>query len=77
MAAIHSTDVLALLGTTVDLVEAVPMPCGPESRRYRARVMAVQMPAPGTGIECSLLLLEEGLPPDCMDYVELDRLQLA
>jgi hypothetical protein len=36
--------------------------------------MAVQVPAPGTDIEWSLLLHMEGFAPDQMEYIELDRL---
>ena len=77
MAAINHTEALSLLGQTVNVVECIPMPYGPDFSRYRATVMAVQVPAPGTDIEWSVLLHQEGLAPDQMDYIELDRLHLC
>lgn len=76
MAALNSTQALSLLGRVIDVIECIPMPYGPDYFRYRATVMAVQVPAPGTDIEWSLLLHQEGYAPDQMDYVELDRLHL-
>lgn len=76
MAALNSTQALSLLGRVIDVIECIPMPYGPDYSRYRATVMAVQVPAPGTDIEWSLLLHQEGSAPDQMDYVELDRLHL-
>lgn len=77
MAAINHTEALSLLGQTVTVVECIPMPYGPDFSRYRATVMAVQVPAPGTDIEWSVLLHQEGFAPDRMDYIELDRLHLC
>lgn len=77
MDAINSTDALGLLGKTLDLCECLPGLYGPDFAAYRATVMAVQVPAPGSGIEWSLLLHQEGFPPDHLEYVELDRLRLA
>lgn len=74
MASLNSTQALALLGRVIDVVECIPMPYGPDFSRYRATVMAVQVPAPGTDIEWSLLLHMEGFAPDQMEYIELDRL---
>ena len=53
MASLNSTQALALLGRVIDVVECIPMPYGPDFSRYRATVMAVQVPAPGTDIEWS------------------------
>lgn len=72
MAAVNSTQALSLLGKSFDFVECIPMPYGPDFSRYRARVLAVQVPAPGTDIDWSILLLMDGFKDP--EYVELDRL---
>lgn len=74
MASLNSTQALTLLGRVIDVVECIPMPYGPYFSRYRATVMAVLVPAPGTDIKWSLLLHMEGFAPDQMEYIELDCL---
>ncbi|OWP50070.1 hypothetical protein CEG18_16675 [Pseudomonas nitroreducens] len=44
--------------------------------RFIARVMAVQLPAPGSAIEASLLLLEDGSDDDRMDFVDISHLTI-
>lgn len=77
MDTVNSTEALGLLGKTLDLVECIHNVYGPDFAVYRATVMAVQVPAPGTDIEWSFLLHQEGFPPDHLEFVELDRLHLA
>lgn len=77
MDSFNPADALGLLGKTLDLVECIPNVYGPDFSVYRATVKAVQVPAPGSGIEWSLLLHQEGFPPDHLEFVELDRLHLA
>lgn len=76
MDTVNSTEALGLLGKTLDFVEVIPNFDGPDFSAYRATVMAVQVPAPGSDIPCSLLLHQEGFPLDYLGFVELDRLRL-
>lgn len=77
MAALNSIQALSLLGRVIDVIECIWWNDeGPDYSAYRATVMAVQVPAPGTDIEWSLLLHQEGFPAEEMVYVELDRLHL-
>lgn len=72
MTAINSTQALSLLGKSFNFVESIPMPYGPDFALYRARVLAIQVPAPGTDIEWSILLLQDGYKYP--EYVDLDSL---
>lgn len=72
MASINSTQALSLLGKTLDLVVCIPSPEGPDFDRFLGTIMAVQVPAPGMGIEWSALIRQEGL--DHLEFIELDRL---
>jgi hypothetical protein len=36
--------------------------------------MAVQVPAPGTGVECALLVHQDGYPLDVMEFFDLQTL---
>lgn len=44
--------------------------------RFVAQVMAVQLPAPGSGVETSILILEDGYSSDQLDYVDVSDLTL-
>ncbi|WAB91024.1 hypothetical protein OSS47_23270 [Pseudomonas citronellolis] len=68
------SDLLGLRGKRLDVVQSRGAFL-PESR-FIARVMAVQLPAPGSAIETSLLLLEEGSDDDCMDFVDISHLTI-
>jgi hypothetical protein len=74
MATIDCTTALGLLGHTADFVQFMPCFDGPELIHFRGSVMAVHLPAAGTGVEQSLLIQFEGYGPDAMDYVETDTI---
>jgi hypothetical protein len=42
--------------------------------QFFARIMAVQLPAAGSSVETSVLLLEDGYAEDQMDYVDIAKL---
>lgn len=44
--------------------------------RFVAQVMAVQLPAFGSGVETSVLILEDGYSSDQLDYVNVSQLTL-
>lgn len=69
MATAHPTNPIALLGQTIDFVQA----SGGHSYPYAARVLAVQVPLPGSGVEWALLL--QPVDSDRQEYVPLDCLQ--
>jgi len=62
-----------LLGKTFEFTEICPGEYGPDYDRFRAKVLAVVVPAPGTDIEWSLLLLQDGFHDP--DYHDLNALQ--
>ena len=72
MTVIDSTQALSLLGKSFDFLCMCPGEYGPYFDRFHALVLAVQVPAPGTDIEWSILLLIDGFKDP--DYFELDRL---
>lgn len=72
MAAIDCTTALSHLGRSANFVQFLPAFEGPELIEFRGRIMAVQVPAPGTGVECALLIEFEGLPRSRMDFVDID-----
>jgi hypothetical protein len=72
MTVINSTQALSLLGKSFDFIITCPGEYGPDFDNVHARVLAVQVPAPGTDIEWSILLLIDGFKDP--DYFELDRL---
>lgn len=74
MATIDCTTALGLLGHTADFTQFLPNFCGPELIHFRGRVMAIQVPAPNSGIESSILIQFDGLGSDSMDYVDLDSI---
>lgn len=64
-----------LLGKTFEFTEVLPCECGPNFECFNAQVLAVVVPAPGTDIEWSLLLLQDGFCDP--DYHDLDALQFV
>lgn len=77
MAAMNSTQALSLLGKTLDLVVCIPTEEGPDYDRFLGTIMAVQVPAPGTGVEWSVLIHQDGYPADYMEFIELERLHFG
>jgi hypothetical protein len=71
MANAYPTNPMYLLGGTFDFTETLL--CG-DVYRYRAHVLAVQVPCPGTDVEWSLLLERPGEPDPVREYVDLDSL---
>lgn len=71
MANAYPTNPIALLGHTIDFAERT----GDSLCRYRARVLAVQVPVPGSAIEWALLLDRPGSSHH--EYVSLDDLSFA
>lgn len=71
MANTYPTNPMYLLGCTFRFTETQ---LGGDVFRYQARVIAIQIPCPGTDIEWSLLLERPGDPDPIREYVELDSL---
>lgn len=71
MANAYPTNPIALLGHTIDFAEVI----GDSMYRYTARVLGVQVPLPGSGVEWALLLDR----PDFshQEYVPLDQLSFT
>ena len=70
MAAIDCTTALSNLGRSARFTQFIPAFDGPELIEFRGRIMAVQVPAPGTAVECSILVQFEE-PGDWMDFVDV------
>lgn len=75
MATAYPINPMYLLGKTFEFTENIPGHYGPDFARFFARVLAVVVPAPGTNIEWSLLLLQDGFRDP--DYHDLDALQFV
>lgn len=74
MDALSELELLELRGKRIQVVQQFEHTL-PEAR-FVARVMAVHLPAPDSGVETSLLLLEDGYSLDQVDYVDVSRLTL-
>ncbi len=74
MASLSEPELLALRGQRIQLLQQLDDPL-PEAR-FVAQVMAVHLPAPGSGVETLLLLLEDGHNIDQMDYADVASLTL-
>ncbi|WP_165666570.1 hypothetical protein [Metapseudomonas otitidis] len=74
MAALSELELLELRGKRIQVVQQFEHTL-PDAR-FVARVMAVHLPAPDSGVETSLLLLEDGFSLDEVDYVDVSRLTL-
>lgn len=70
MAAIDCTTALANLGRVALFTQFIPAFEGPELIEFRGRIMAVQVPAPGTDVESAVLVQFED-PGEWMDFVDL------
>lgn len=70
MTTAYPTNPMALLGKTFDFLESTNI--GDFS--YQARVLAVQVPCPGTEIEWAVLLEHQSKLPRHYEYVDLDVL---
>lgn len=71
MATFDCTTALSMLGHTGDFSQFIASYHGPDLIHFRGTVMAVQIAAPGSGVEDSILVQFDGLGPDSMDYVDL------
>lgn len=74
MASLTEQDLLKLRGKLIQVVQQFKHSL-PDSR-FIARVMAVHLPAYNSGVETSLLLLQEGCSLDEADYVDVSALRL-
>lgn len=74
MATAYPINPMYLLGLSFDFTERVPD--GGDPVEYQARVVAVQVPCPGTVIEWQLLLERTDVDPQhSLEYVDLDSLE--
>lgn len=73
MAVIDCTTALSYLGRSAGFTQFLPGFEGPELIEFTGRIMAVQVPAPGTGVECAVLIQFDE-PGDFMDFVDLETL---
>jgi hypothetical protein len=74
MVSLTEGDLLDLRGKRIQLIQASEY--GFPEERVIARVMAVAVPAAGTNIKTSLLLLPDGCEPDYMHYHDVTTLTL-
>lgn len=74
MAAIDCTTALANLGCMASFTQLIPSLDGLSLYSFRGKIMAVQVPAPGTGVECALLVHQDGYPLDVMEFFDLQTL---
>jgi len=74
MATAYPINPMYLLGLQIDFKEVIPGDHDPVC--YSARVVAVQVPCPGTVIEWQLLLERSDVPASqALEYVDLDSLE--
>lgn len=71
MANTYPTNPMNLLGRSFHFRETLSWG---ETCWYQARVIAVQVPCPGTDVEWALLLERPGTDEPSREYVDLDRL---
>lgn len=73
LASLGESELLNLRGKRIRVLQRVEhLPVS----RFIAQVMAVQLPAFGSGVETSVLILEDGYSSDQLDYVDVSDLTL-
>lgn len=73
LASLGESELLSLRGKRIRVLQQVEhLPVS----RFIAQVMAVQLPASGSGVETSVLILEDGYSSDQLDYVDASELTL-
>jgi len=74
MATLNATELTSMLGQRITFTNVFPMDYGPDYARVSGDVLAVLVPAPGSGISGSLLVLQEGFQEP--EFFDLDDIRL-
>jgi len=75
MANSNVTELTQMLGRRVDFTHVIPVDEGPDFANVVGSVLAVVVPAPGTSIGASLLVLQDGFTEP--EYFDLDEIRIS